>query len=188
MKKIVLIGSLLLLATLACSSLNNLEPTVTDSSKPLPTSDATIEVNTNNDSLEATNAATVTPGITPIGNVEEIFTVTSIGSAHNGAAPTTFSVTEPWLVTEIKTYHWNNGNGAAPGTIGLMASDGTDLGTWQADGLPGSGGVTNAYWVINPNIVIPAGTYTVIDSDPGTWAQNSETNGVGMAWGLGVRQ
>jgi len=54
--------------------------------------------------------------------------------------------------------------------------------------LSGQGDVPDAYWVVNPNLVISSGTYTVIDSDPDTWAQNSETNGIGMAWGLGVRQ
>jgi hypothetical protein len=47
--------------------------------------------------------------------------------------------------------------------------------------------VANAYWVVKPNVVIPPGTYTVVDSDPGTWAQNSETLGKGMAWGKGIR-
>lgn len=159
MKKIMLICSILLLTTLACSAQKLLAPTEAVTSNPLPNE-----------------------------NVEEMFKVTSIGSAHNGATPTTFTISESWLVTEIKTYHWNNGNGVTPGTIGLMAADGTDMGTWQAGGLPGSGDVPDAYWVVNPNIVIPSGTYTVIDSDLETWAQNSETNGVGMAWGLGVRQ
>lgn len=160
MKKFMLIYLLILLTTLlACSTQELLVPTEDVSSNPIPSE-----------------------------NVEEMFIVTSLGSAHNGATPTTFTISEPWLVTEIKTYHWNNGNGVTPGTIGLMAADGTVLGTWQADGLQGSGGVPDAYWVVNPNIVIPSGTYTVIDSDSETWSQNSETNGIGMAWGLGVRQ
>ena len=159
MKKILFICTLLLVTSLACRAQELLMPTAAVTSVPQPNE-----------------------------NVEEMFQVTSNGSAQNGATPTTFTVSESWLVTEIKTYHWNNGIGVTPGTIGLMAADGTILGTWQADGLPGQGDVLNAYWVANPNIVIPAGTYTVIDSDPDTWSQNSETNGVGMAWGLGVRQ
>lgn len=160
LKKIIFIFSLLLVTTLACRAQGLLTPTeaVTSVSRP-------------NENV-----------------VEEMFQVTSNGSAQNGATPTTFTVSESWLVTEIKTYHWNNGNGITPGTIGLMVADGTILGTWQADGLPGQGDVPDAYWVVNPNIVIPAGTYTVIDSDPDTWAQNAETNGIGMAWGLGIRQ
>ncbi len=160
MKKIMLIYSLMLLTTLlACSAQELLVPTEDVSSNPIPNE-----------------------------NLEEMFIVTSLGSAHKGATPTTFTISESWLVTEIKTYHWNDGNGVTPGTIGLMADDGTVLGTWQADGLQGSGGVPDAYWVVNPNIVIPSGTYTVVDSDPETWSQNSETNGIGMAWGIGVRQ
>lgn len=121
--------------------------------------------------------------------VEEIFRVFSIGVANNGATkPTSFTITESWLVTSIHTYHWNNGRGATPGTIGLRASNGTIYGPWKAAGEPGQGGVANAFWVVNPNIVIPRDTYTVLDSDPSTWAQNQETGGAGMAWGLGIRR
>jgi hypothetical protein len=91
-------------------------------------------------------------------------------------------------VTLITTYHWNDAQGAAPGTIGLKDANGKLYGPWPASGTPGQGGVPNAYWTVNPNIVIPAGTYTVIDSDPDTWAQNDETGGAGMAWGSGIRQ
>ena len=31
------------------------------------------------------------------------------------------------------------------------------------------------YWIAHPNEVIPAGTYTIEDSDPATWSQNSES-------------
>jgi len=130
-----------------------------------------------------------TLAIPDVGTVEEIFVLTSIGRAHSGAtAPTTFTTTQSWQVTEIKTYHWNEGNGAMPGTISLVATDGASYGPWQAGGLPGQGDVSNAYWAVNPNIAIPAGTYSIIDSDPDTWAQNSETNGAGMAWVSGVPQ
>jgi hypothetical protein len=87
------------------------------------------------------------------------------------------------------TYHWNDAEGmSSPGTIGLRAADGTMYGPWQATGLDGQGGVPNANWVVNPNIIIPPGAYTVIDSDPSTWSQNEETGGAGMAWGKGIRQ
>jgi choice-of-anchor C domain-containing protein len=41
--------------------------------------------------------------------------------------------------------------------------------------------VPNANWIATPNVVIPAGTYTVIDSDPSTWSQNSGSGGQGFA-------
>lgn len=44
----------------------------------------------------------------------------------------------------------------------------------------GQGGVQNAYWAVLPNIEVPAGTYTVIDSDPSTWSYNSQSKGCGF--------
>jgi hypothetical protein len=32
---------------------------------------------------------------------------------------------------------------------------------------------------VKPNVVLPVGTYTIIDSDPATWAQNSASGGMG---------
>jgi hypothetical protein len=134
-----------------------------------------------------TGTPEVTP--TPAAAEEEFFKVLSLGGAYNGATePTTFSIDESWLVTYLMTYHWNNGNGVTPGTIGLQASDGTTYGPWQAVGGLGQGKVPNTYWEVKPNIVIPPGTYTVLDSDPSTWAQNEETGGAGMSWGNGIRQ
>ena len=102
--------------------------------------------------------------------------------------PTTFTLGTSWWATEIRTYHWNNGQGATPGTITLVGDNGVIYGPWQASGEPGSGGVANAYWVIEPNVVLGPGTYIVADSDPDTWSQNDDTGGRGMAWGYGVRQ
>lgn len=44
------------------------------------------------------------------------------------------------------------------------------------------GGVVNAYRTAKPNVTLPAGTYTIIDSDPETWAQNAGSNGRGHAF------
>lgn len=37
-----------------------------------------------------------------------------------------------------------------------------------------------------PDMAIPAGIYTVIDSDPMTWSQNEETEGSGISRGYGI--
>jgi hypothetical protein len=84
-------------------------------------------------------------------------------------------------IARITTYHWNNGQGAPPGTIALRSSTGEVFGPWQASGEPGQGGVPNAYWVVEPDVILPAGIYSVIDSDPATWAQNGATGGAGIA-------
>jgi hypothetical protein len=39
--------------------------------------------------------------------------------------------------------------------------------------------VPNAYWNARPGVTLAPGTYTVIDSDPSTWAQNAGTGGAG---------
>jgi hypothetical protein len=150
--------------------------------------------NTHTVTPSPTNTRTLTPTLTRTPTeissaVEEFFRVFSIGVANNGATkPTTFTIAESWLVTSIHTYHWNNGKGATPGTIGLRASNGTIYGPWKATGEPGQGGLPNAFWVVKPNVIIPMGTYTVLDSDPSTWAQNSDTGGAGMAYGYGIRR
>ena len=108
-------------------------------------------------------------------------TMNIYGVTNGPTAPTAFSVDRSHLVTYISTYHWNDARGAAGGTIALQGGDGKLYGPWQASTRPGQGGVPNAYWEVFPNIVIPAGTYTIIDSDPSTWSQNQQSEGRGMA-------
>lgn len=96
--------------------------------------------------------------------------------------PTTFTVSGNYRVTLLTDYHWNNGQGAPAGTIGLKDSSGKVIGTWQVTVRSG------VYWDVKPNIVIGSGTYTVIDSDPSTWAQNSQSKGSGIIEVRGVRK
>ncbi len=119
----------------------------------------------------------------PLEEPVRVADTTNIMAVYNGpTVPTTFSVNVPHLVTEIHDYHWNDAQGAAPGTIGLQDQNGKMYGPWQAVGTPGQGGVPNANWHVYPNIVIPAGTYTIIDSDPATWSQNGDSGGKGMSY------
>lgn len=95
--------------------------------------------------------------------------------------PTIFSITKPYFVTRIYTYHWNGGRGSPPGQISLIDANHNERGPWEARGVEGSG-VPNASWLVEPNIVLPAGTYRVIDSNPGTWSQNEKSEGRGFAF------
>ena len=104
------------------------------------------------------------------------------GGGRNPPRATTLNPPGATLVTRVMTYHWNDGHGTqAPGTIALRSASGRIYGPWQASGTPGQGGVPNAYWVATPDMELPAGRYTVIDSDPRSWAQNSESGGAGIA-------
>lgn len=124
-----------------------------------------------------------TPPKPPVGGDAEIFNNGNIYGVYNApTSPTQFTLNRPYVITSIMTYHWNNARGTTrPGTIAFRGSDGKTYGPWQATGSPGQGGVPNAYWVAKPNITLPAGSYTIIDSDPSTWAQNSGSSGRGHA-------
>lgn len=108
----------------------------------------------------------------------------NIYGVRNGpTAPTSFKLSTPYMITAVITYHWNNAAGTSrPGNISIRSSTGKVYGPWQATGTPGQGGVKNANWNVKPNIVLPPGTYTIIDSDPATWAQNAQSNGAGHAF------
>lgn len=110
-----------------------------------------------------------------------IYSRGNIYAVENGAKrANTFTVSEPVLITYISTYHWNNGKGKPPGIIALEHADGTKYGEWNAKGTKGQGGVPNASWVVVPGVVIKPGQYTLLDSHPPTWSQNSGTGGQGM--------
>ncbi|MCG6202295.1 hypothetical protein [Psychromonas antarctica] len=88
---------------------------------------------------------------------------------------TTFKLTQPMLITRIDTYHWNDQKGAFPGEIGIKG-----VGVWQATGWPGMHNTPNANWTVHPNIRLESGTYSITDSDPATWSQNSGSGGFGF--------
>jgi hypothetical protein len=95
---------------------------------------------------------------------------------------TTFTITEPVQLVYIDTYHWNNGNSLpSSGTIELIGDDGKMYGPWNTVGKNGQNNNKNAWWVATVNIILPAGTYTVVDSDPDTWSNNPESKNAGFA-------
>jgi hypothetical protein len=99
--------------------------------------------------------------------------------AGGPAKATRFTLKKSSLITSIMNYHWNNAGGA-PGTVGLQASDGSVYGPWQAEASDGTWGAKNVNWTVTPNVTLPAGTYTVLDSDLSTWSHNPESSGRGF--------
>ncbi len=65
--------------------------------------------------------------------------------------------------------------------------DGNVFGPWRTVGSIGQGGVPNALWRAAVDATLPAGTYTIADSDPGTWSSNSGTGDAGVFWTTGYR-
>jgi hypothetical protein len=97
-----------------------------------------------------------------------------------GGKPPKVTQDGTYFVTEVCTYHWNGGTGSPAGEITLKAADGTAYGPWKTTLR------NKVYWIAQPNQDIPAGTYTLIDSNPSTWAQNSGSGGAGMGWAYGI--
>ncbi len=85
----------------------------------------------------------------------------------------------PILVSQISTYHWNDGCGAQPGTISIW-ENGRQLGAWQAKGRSGSG-ADNVHRIVYPNITLhPGHSYEIHDSDVATWSRNKASEDCGM--------
>lgn len=86
-------------------------------------------------------------------------------------------------ITKQGSYHYNDGKGKIPGTLGLKDQNGRTYGPWQTTDPKGQSGVPSVYWLLtipNGGVDLPAGTYTVVDSNPSTWSYNSETGNCGV--------
>jgi hypothetical protein len=105
------------------------------------------------------------------------------GDVRSGPTePTRFTIDRPHLIDDIRTYHWNDGHGAPPRTIALVAADGTRHGPWEASASPGEGGAPNVNWSVRPRVTLPAGTYTIVDGGRETWSYNAESGDAGFAF------
>lgn len=117
----------------------------------------------------------------------EIYNNGNIASViNNPDSPTVFNLNRPTFISYVSTYHWNFARGAVPGTISLRSDEGITYGPWTATGRDGQGNVAGANWDTRPNILLPAGVYTVIDSDPTTWSQNNGSGNKGFVAVRGV--
>ena len=94
----------------------------------------------------------------------------------------TFSIAAdhaPVLITRIRTYHWNSGNGAEPGQI-CAYENGEELQCWQAVGRSAYGS-PNVYWeTLTDFTMLPGHTYGFKDSDYTTWSYNDASKDRGM--------
>jgi hypothetical protein len=107
--------------------------------------------------------------------------IDNAGAVRNGPTrPATLETPFPVLIRSIQTYHWNRGRGRRPGTIAMKGPDGQVLGPWRAEGRPGQGGVPNAHWYAEPNVVLTPGRYVIVDSHPASWATNAQAGNAGF--------
>lgn len=100
---------------------------------------------------------------------------------------TKFEIKNHYIITSIRTYHWNNGDGATPTNIRLKSNQGLIFGPWEVSASPGYRGAPNVNWYVFPNIVIPPGVYIVEDGEPETWSYNEKSKKMGFATIKGKR-
>jgi hypothetical protein len=115
-------------------------------------------------------------------SVSPVFSATIFNNENGNAVtnatpptPTQFTLNDYMVVTSVRTYHWNSGNGAPGGTISIKN---------QAGKVVYSGPVTvqsKFYWYTEPKLVFPPGTYTVNVSAPATWSYNAASGNKGFA-------
>jgi len=114
--------------------------------------------------------------------IQDIFSNGDDTPVSAGAEGPTFSLVEPMKITTIVTLHV--GVVTPAGTVGLVDADGKSWGPWSAVPDPAPDG--NTYWSCEPNVALPVGDYTVVDSDSATWAKNEGSDGFGFVTVRGV--
>lgn len=152
----------------------------TDATSPTSPTTTTTKPEATTTTTKPETTTTASGGSSEGTSAPVLFEISSIAGVSNGPTAPSVAVLPASRITAISTYHWNNATGAAPGTIGLRGEDGTLYGPFPATGSPGQGGVPNALWTAVTDFEVPAGTYTVVDSSPGTWAWAPDTGGRGM--------
>ena len=129
----------------------------------------------------------IVPAASAAGTILEMGNGNTMGtemSPSGPKAPTTFTFTQTVTLVTINAYHYDAKGQGPPGTLSLRDQNGKLYGPWYTKGSTGQGGVKNAFWSADINVVLPAGTYTVVDSNPATWSYNAKSNYQGFA---GVR-
>ena len=121
----------------------------------------------------------------PTGMETVLFKLESVQGVRNKPSEkTVFTLASPTRITKLWTYHWNSGKGKPGGTLGLKSSEGTTFGPWPVGTIATPGGAP-VYWVAKPDVVVPSGTYEVLDSDPSSWSTNGEMRNMGCTWIMG---
>ncbi|MEW6125624.1 MAG: hypothetical protein AB1757_01060 [Acidobacteriota bacterium] len=101
--------------------------------------------------------------------------------SNHPSQATRFTISQPHLITLIRNYHWNNGKGAVPRTIGLRDDKGNRFGPWQCKRPAGKASVASTHWECQPYDILPAGVYEVIDAEPMSWSYNGASQGSGFS-------
>ena len=166
----------------ALDALNQAESSMPSEQSAPPTEEADQDSQSGNESVES--APSQPPSSEELsGHPVKTYVLETLAAVQNGpTASSTYDFDTDVLLIKLSTYHWNGGRGSNPGTIGLIDQNGVLYGPWRVAGRASHDGHPNVYWDTLPNAPLPAGSYTILDSDGATWSMNSETNGRGVFW------
>jgi hypothetical protein len=139
--------------------------------------------------LVTASAAAAPPQYNCLGTQTTLFDNTNADLITDTGSPPSFSTGgKTYCMTYIQTYHYNEGNGAPPGTLGINRVGGSVAGAansarFAAKGTAGQGGANENWYAdvpLTPNPTILDGSYTCYDSDPSTWSADSASQGDGF--------
>lgn len=106
---------------------------------------------------------------------ETVFTnENATASQARPAVATQFELAKPMTITSVRVMQVQKNKQMPPGLVRLY-SNGKLLYKGQATAADGK------YWVIQPNLVFPAGRYTINTSTADTWSSNAASGNAGMA-------
>ena len=121
-------------------------------------------------------------GYTCTGPQVKLLDTSNVYGVQNGGRPPSFITRgKAYCLVSITTYHWNNGQGKLPGTLGLSGT--STVGPVKAKSSSGQGGAPNVNWFVNFSTAKPVvinGVYSCNDSDPASWSQNQQSHGTGF--------
>lgn len=105
------------------------------------------------------------------------------GAAVDGApvVNTVITFNSAVYVARIATDHILAPAEETPGTLQLVRGEGAIYyGPWSMTPSDAPEGKAEGLWEVRPDICIPSGTYTVVDSKPESWSQNVQSGGKGF--------
>jgi hypothetical protein len=191
---VAVLAILAALTASACVMTQGMEDELFGTDSPPPRPGATVAAGGGGSAAGSSPVLTAVPGSSdnlfvdasaPAGPPVDLFTNANINGVTPGAtAPAQFTVGPGSVrVVAVVTYHYVLPSGvASTGQVSLKGPDGTVYGPWSTTGSAGQGGIANASWQADVDLVLPPGTYTIIDSDTATWSANEGTAGAGMYW------
>jgi hypothetical protein len=114
--------------------------------------------------------------------------LSNIGYQHHGpTAPSIVKFEKPTRVKTLETYHFWMQRDPDNDTLGLKCRDsGRVYGPWLVTtddcGMMAAYGAPRPHyrWQVEPNEVVPAGTYEITDTDVSSWSTNAEAGNAGM--------